>query len=55
VNVTALVRKQGDGNRKGKKCWRRLFSAKGISVIILAMALLKAFVELASAIASLFQ
>jgi hypothetical protein len=45
--VTVLVKK-----RKDKKLWMRLFSAKGISIIILAMALLKALIELASAILS---
>jgi hypothetical protein len=53
--VTALVRKRGDYNQKGKKSWKGLFSAKGISVIILAMALLKAIDELASAIVSFVQ
>jgi stalled ribosome alternative rescue factor ArfA len=52
--VAVLMKKRGEYNRKGKKSWTRLFSAKGLSVIILAMALLKALVELASAIASLF-
>jgi hypothetical protein len=45
--VTVLVKK-----RKDKKLWMRFFSAKGISIIILAMALLKALIELASAILS---
>jgi hypothetical protein len=54
ANVTVSVRKQGEYKRKAQKSWKRLSSAKGISVIILAMALLKALVELGSAIVSLF-
>ena len=45
--MTVLVKK-----RKDKKFWMRLVSAKSISIIILAMALLKALVELVSAVLS---
>ena len=47
--MTVLVKR-----RKEKKIWVRVFSPKGISIILVAMALLKALAELASAIAALF-
>ncbi len=49
-DVIELVRKRGEYKRKSKKSWKSLISAKGLSVIILAIALLKALVELGLAI-----
>ena len=52
--MTELVRRCDEPKRKDTKRRSRLLSARRISIIILAMAALKAFFELTSAIISLF-